>query len=73
MPGDTAYDLGYLVGNLLAALIVAYVVMRLVGAVRNHRGDRSASSRDFAHHYRTLWLAALLYAVALLGRLVLPA
>jgi hypothetical protein len=73
MPGDTAYDLGYLVGNLLAALLVAYVVMRVVGAVRNDGGNRSTSSRDFAHHYRTLWLAALLYAMVVLGRFVVPA
>ncbi|MEX2322987.1 MAG: hypothetical protein WEA29_04360 [Acidimicrobiia bacterium] len=73
MPGDTAYDFGYLVGGILAALLVAYAVMWVIGVVRNDRGNRTASGRAFAHHYRTLWLAALLYAAALLGRFVLPA
>ncbi|HUG74127.1 MAG TPA: hypothetical protein VMM81_00430 [Acidimicrobiia bacterium] len=73
MPGDTAYDLGYLVGNILTALLVAYAVMWVIGVVRNDRGSRVASGRAFAHHYRTLWLAALLYAVVVLGRFVFPA
>lgn len=73
MPGDTAYDFGYLVGNIFAALLVAYAVMWVIGAVRDDHGNRSASGRAFAHHYRTLWLAALVYAVVLLGRFVLPA
>jgi hypothetical protein len=73
MPGDSAYDLGYLVGSILAVLLVAYAVMWVMGSLRNDRGTRSASGRAFAHHYRTLWLAALLYAVALLGRFLLPA
>jgi hypothetical protein len=73
MPGDTAYDFGYLVGYILVALMVAYAVMWGIGAFRDERGSRTASGRAFAHHYRTLWLAALLYAVVLLGRFLLPA
>lgn len=72
MPGDTAYDLRYLVGNIFAALLVAYLVMWVIGSVRNDRGDRTGSGRAFAHHYRTLWLAAVLYAVVVLNRFVFP-
>jgi hypothetical protein len=47
--------------------------MWAIGVVRDDRGNRTASGRASAHHYRTLWLAALLYAVVLLGRFLLPA
>lgn len=72
MPGDAAYDIGYLVGGIVGALIVAYLVMWVIGSVRNDRDRRVASGRAYAHHYRTLWLAAVLYAAVLLGRFVSP-
>lgn len=70
MPNGTDYTVGYLIGTAVAALGAAFVLMWLIGVVRGGTSSRPRSGLDYSLHYRTLWLAALLYAVALLGRFV---
>lgn len=69
MLAETAYDVGYAVGSITAALVLAYLIMWVWGGVRHRNGGFAASGFRWANHYRTLSAAGLLWLLSTVSRL----
>ena len=69
MLADTAYDAGYVVGTIIGAAALGWLVIFAWGAARGVPGFRVRSGLDHANHWRSLSAAGFLWLVSMVGRL----
>jgi len=66
--GAEAYDLGYALGSIVGALILAFLIMFAWGAFRADE-DRATAGWAAARQWRTASLAGFLWLAGTIGRL----